>query len=762
MKELKNSGIFILLAVLFLSCQQPVTYHVNGWEITSNPKDGTLSFSQTDLGLVLGNVHLELKNGESPAILKNWKTEDKNGQIILTAEKPEKTKWTFTISENKIDFKCNNANAFIEGTAPASEKRIPARIAAQDNDVMYTQMGFVSATNVHHLFDMDTDVMIGFTKDSRLTRNDADNSKMDVKIDLSDGTEIAIEKNYYTDVVGLGGNQKSDFKPNYSPIPQRFKTAPTGWSSWYCYYMSPTEESLMAETDALAKKLKPYGLKYVQLDAAYSRGKDANWLNWNKELYPHGGKYWFKYVIDNGLTPGLWLNIHGANYAHPSMADKYPENFYLKDKNGKLSPICCSADKTMVRLDYTNPEAIQKHLKPLFKTLVNDWGLGYLKAGGWGTWMDFYEKNREMAFNPKMDSRDIYREAIKVVREELGDKGYLLGCAMHEIGVGFDYFDGSRTGGDDYANWDGRNHWSGGMQQFFQSLFGTNFINGVCWWSDPDDVMVRDPLTLTEGQTIVTTISLSGQAYIFSDYVADFSKERLHNFLNSKYHIGWAKNYKELVKPLAPEKIDLYKKTMPAMPIKAMDLYPYKTKPTCCAKPKSFPKALDLKVNAASGQYDVVSMYNWADVDTVRTLDFDKDLGIDTDKKYIAFDFWNTKLVNIDNNKLQGVVPKHGTMAVIIRAATGDPQLLATSRHISSAKSIKSVSWNKDKQTLSGVSSTVPGDKYSLYIYVPDGKTVDKATVSIDGKFDITLEDNVMKLSFTGKEEPANWAVQFK
>ena len=92
MKELKNSGIFILLAVLFLSCQQPVTYHVNGWEIISNPKDGTLSFSQTDLGLVLGNVQLKLKNGESPIILKNWKTDDKNGQIILTTEKPEKTK----------------------------------------------------------------------------------------------------------------------------------------------------------------------------------------------------------------------------------------------------------------------------------------------------------------------------------------------------------------------------------------------------------------------------------------------------------------------------------------------------------------------------------------------------------------------------------------------------------------------------------------------------------------------------------------------
>ncbi len=764
MKSVLKFSIIVFFSFLLNACQQTSRYNEKGWKIESNPKKGTLIFTHTDLGVVINEVHLIKTEGNTSVRLMDWKTEMKNDLIYLSSEKPEHSEWIIQISDTTIDFSCTGSNGYIEGIAPAGEKRIPARILSQDNDVMYTQMGFVSATNIYHLFDMNTDILIGFHDGSNLVRNEQDNKQMDIKTTLTKGPEITLTRNYYTNVVGFSDNQKTKFKPSFTSIPERFKTAPTGWSSWYCYYMGPSGESLMKETDALAKKLKPYGLKYVQLDAAYSKGEQANWLNWNKDLYPNGGKAWFNHVTEKGLIPGLWLNIHGANYANPSMADKYPENFYLRDKNGKLSPACCSADTTVVRLDYTNPEVIEKHLKPLFETLVNDWGLGYLKAGGWGTWMDFFDKNRENAYNPDMDSREIYRKAITTVREVMGDKGYLLGCAMHEIGVGFDYFDGSRTGGDDYASWTGENHWSGGMQTFFNSLFGANYLNGICWWSDPDDVMVRDPLTMDEGKTIVSTISLSGQAYIFSDFVAEFSEERLQNFLSGKYRIGWAKQYPQLVKPLPQEKLELYQKTMPAMPIKAMDLYPYKTKAECCPKPASFPKALDLKINAVSGQYDVVSMYNWADIDTVRILDLGEDLGLDSDKDYIAFDFWNTKLLKVKSSKIEEMVPKHGNKAIILRAASGHPQLIATSRHLTAAYSLRSLSWDEEKLILSGVSNTVPGDKYSLYIYIPEGINADKTNAS-SGKTEINqIEENLLELRLqdTDKDTPVEWSVKFK
>lgn len=751
----------LILTLAITSCNKTETYSVQNWSVEVNSTDGIVAFANNDLGVVLNNTKLFLKKENKNLQLQKWKYKVENEVLSISTTNPE-IKWTIKISETGIDFSCSSPFGFVTGLAPAAEKRIPARVKEQDNDVMYTQMGFVSATNIHRLFDMNTDIMIQFSSDSRLSRNVEDNTLMEVSFAPVDGEEITLIHNYYDNVVGLSNYDIKDYKPAFSPIADRFKSAPTGWSSWYCYYMSPTEESLFRETDAIASKLKPYGLKYIQLDAAYTRGDEGNWLEWHKGLYPSGGKVWFDHVIKNGLTPGLWMNISGANYMKPAMADKYPDNFYLKDGKGEMSAVCCSADKTVKRLDFTNPEVFEKHLKPLFETLVNEWGLGYLKAGGWGTWMDFFEKHKELAFNSDANSRELYRKTLETVRDILGDDGYLLGCAMHEIGVGFDYFDGSRTGGDDYATWSGKNHWSGGMQTFFNSLFGVNYLNGVAWWSDPDDVMVRDPLTMNEGQTIVSTISLSGQAYIFSDFVAEFSKERLDNFLNSKYNIGWAKNFPDLVKPLPKEKLALYQKTMPSMPIKAMDLYPYKTKPKCCPRPKSFPKALDLKVNALTGQYDVVSMYNWADVDTIKTLDLSSDLGLEKDGKYVAFDFWNSKLISINSNRIEELVPSHGTKAIIIRPATVHPQLMATSRHLTAAYSIKYYKWDDDSKTMSGKSDVVPGDSYKLYIYLNENTNIKEIKINSSVEASIKqIEPNLIAVAFSPEENSINWTIHF-
>jgi len=761
MKTLFSIAILLTFIVALTSCNNTETYTVQDWEIEVNSSDGIIAFSNNKLGTVIDNVKLGLSNENGSQQFNKWKSEYKNDILTINTRNPE-TKWTIKITDTGIDFTCSSSKGLVTGIAPAAEKRIPARVKEQDNDVMFTQMGFVSATNIHHLFDMNTDIMINFSPSSQLSRNITDNSLMDISFKPVDGEEVTLILNYYNDVVGLSKYDRKDYKPEFAPIADRFKTAPTGWSSWYCYYMSPTEESLFKETEAIAAKLKPYGLKYIQLDAAYTRGDEGNWLEWHKGLYPSGGKAWFKHVIKNGMTPGLWMNISGANYAKPAFADKYPDNFYLKDDKGEMSPVCCSADKTVKRLDFTNPEVFEKHLKPLFETLVNEWGLGYLKAGGWGTWMDFFEKHKKQAFNPDANSRELYRKTLETVRGIMGDDGYLLGCAMHEIGVGFDYFDGSRTGGDDYAEWTGKNHWSGGMQTFFNSLFGVNYLNGVAWWSDPDDVMVRDPLTMHEGQTIVSTISLSGQAYVFSDYVAEFSKERLDGFLNSKYNIGWAKNFPDLVKPLPKEKLALYQKTMPAMPIKAMDLYPYKTTAKCCPKPKSFPKALDLKVNALTGQYDVVSMYNWANIDTLKTLTLFGDLGLEKNGNYVAFDFWNSKLINIKGNKIEEEIPAHGTKAIIIRPALSHPQLMATSRHLTAAYSIKYYKWDDNTKTMNGKSDVVVGDKYSLFIYVTKGINIENIKINSSVEASVKLlEPNLIAVSFNPTESSINWTIHF-
>ena len=764
-RKMKHSAKIIALLssiLLFLAGCHNITKHKqDGWTITANEKTHTLTFEKDTLGVVADQVRLTLVKGQKVTPLTKWTIEQKNDSLKIYTETPRQIQWKFVVSGSAINVECAHPEAVLIGMSPAGEKRIPARIANQDNGIMYTQMGYVSATNIYNLFDMPTDMMIRFTEESRLSRNKNDNRWMDIEVPVGEDREIGIVKNYYTDVIGLSDYQKTDFKPVYKPLPDRFNTAPTGWSSWYCYYMSPDQEDLMKETDALAKKLHPYGLDYVQLDAAFTRGREANWLEWNKQMYPDGGKHWFDHIRKKGLKPGLWVNAYGANYANPAMADSYPEEYFLRDTSGNLSGACCTADTTVVRMDYTHPEVIEKHLKPLIETLVNDWGLTYLKDAGWGTWMDYYEENRANAYHPDMDSREAYRNAQAVIREAMGEDNYIVGCAMHEVGIGFGFFDGSRTGGDDYAQWTGEGHWSGGMQTYFNSLFGANYLNGICWWSDPDDVMIRDPLNMDEARTIVSSISLSGQAYIISDFIAGFSKERLHDFLHSEYAIGWAGQYPDKVKALEDEKLQLYRETMPSMPIRAMDLYPFKCEPTCSPKPKKYPRAMDLKISSASGVYDVVALYNWKDEKSEKVLDLQEDLGLKNNTQYLVFDFWGKKLVGTSTLMIKQEIPAHGTKALIVKEVSEQPQLLATSRHLTAAYSLLEMEWDNQENTLTGTSQTVPGDPYSLYIHIPEDYEFETAEVQADDYSHRIKPGGMLQVSFTGKEEPVEWQLIF-
>lgn len=763
---MKYSGKIIIFATVMLliitGCKNVTQHEEKGWTITADPKTETLTFEKEEPGKVAEGIQLILKKENKITPLSDWTIEKQEEKLIITTEKPQTTTWEFSLTDTSIDIVASHPEAHIQGTAPAGEKRIPARIQSQDNGIMYTQMGFVSATNIYNLFDMPTDIMVRFPKKSTLSRNEADNTLMDILVPVTEGNEVMVINNYYTDVIGLSDYQQTDFKPVYKPIADRFETAPTGWSSWYCYYMAPDQEDLIKETDALAEKLKPYGLEYVRLDASYTRGKEANWLEWNEDMYPDGGKYWFEYVRDKGLKPGLWLNPHGANYAHPSIADEYSENFFLRDSSGNLSSACCSADSTVVRMDFTDPAVIENHTRPLFDKLVNDWGVSYIKAGGGGSWMDYYEENRANAFNPDMDSREAYRNVLAAIREEMGDENYILGCAMHEIGIGFNYFDGSRTGGDNYATWTGEGHWSGGMQTYFNSLFGGNWLNGICWWSDPDNVMIRDPLNMDESRTIVSSISLSGQAYMSSDFIAEFSEERLQDFLQSDYNIGWASQYPNKVTALPGEKLELYRKTMPTMPIRAMDLYPFKTDPVCCPEPTEFPRAMNLKVNSIAGMYDVVAVYNWNDKPMEKVLDLQEDLGLQTETDYLVFDFWNQKLSGTSSVRIKEVVPAHGTKALIVKEVSETPQLLATSRHLTCAYSIQELNWDEEEMSLSGTSKTVPGDQYTLFIHVPDEYKFDHTEIESNNASHQIKSNGMIEVAFSGEETPTDWKIVFR
>lgn len=736
-KSYRTFTLFFIFCFLFSlgnGCKsgsfQSEPFQSGDWEILPDSNQSTLMVKHKKLGVILQNVRI---SDPDKTPLTGWSINKDENLLSIETSIPHASTWTFSSKADSLNITANPAG-FLLGSAPADESRIPARTKAQDNGIMYTSLGLVSATNIICLFDRPTGTMIHFPTGSLLQRHPANQTLMSSEFSVCEGSSISVTPDYYIQRLGL---------KYYRPKRDIFQSAPVAWSSWYTYYMGLTEGDVMREAGALAENLVPYGLEFLQIDACFTRGEEANYLDWNKNAFPGGGKQLFEFIRGAGLKPALWVNIYGSNYAKAEMDDKYPENFYLRDDKEELSGACCTADKTVVRLDYSNPEVITKHLIPMFTVLKEEWGLKYLKDAGWGTWIDYFDKNKERAFDSSQDGRYFYLEAQKALRETLGPDIYIGGCAMHEVGLGFGIFDGSRTGGDDKAVWYPERPRGMSMQTYFHSLFGANYLNNIVWHCDPDAAMVRDPLTLDEGRTVVSAMGLTGQLFMASDFI-----DRL-----------------------PPEKMELYQKTMPTTPIVPMDLYPFRVKDNlrdgmiwCCPNSESFPRALDLKVNGEAGIYDVVALFNWEDEPQNVNISLQEDLGL-AEGDYLAFDFWEQKLKGKVSGSITELIPAHGTTALVLKLTAAFPQLLATSRHITGAVSIRRTEWEAEGKTLHGQSSIVPDAPYSLFIHVPDGMEVKE--IKANGELMYSqLEEGLLEVKFSGKFNNnslgrLNWSIYF-
>ncbi|MCK4571687.1 alpha-galactosidase [candidate division WOR-3 bacterium] len=766
---------FILLTIsiftlLIVNCGRAIPYSHEGWSITVDVRREFITIKHEDLGIVLKDIHLNLRKDAELFKLSGWDVKKNEGILTITTTEPEGTQWEFKITKEGVAIKSSAINGIITGIAPASGGRIPARVANQDNGVIYNSIGFVSARNIYNLFDRLTNTLIQFPKGSDLSRNSSNEELMDVTLPVIEGFEISLIPNYYTEVLGL-----YKYEPYYPQYEDRhpFKRANTGWLNWYCYYMASNEEDMVKETDELAKTLKPYGLEYVQLDATYSEGGEANLLEWNKEKFPHGGKWLMQYIKSKGLRPGLWVNAYGANYPRGEFMDKYPENWFLHDENGKVFGACCTADSTVAKLDFSNPEVFEKHLKPLFKTYVDDWGIEYLKDAGHGEWMFTYAENKDRVFDQSQDGVELYWEVQKIIRDIMGPKNWVMGCdaegGADRYCLGFGIFDSAFNIRDDvYAVWE-QYVWAPAMgtKMHLATIFCTNYLNDIVIYNDPDATMIRPPLTTDEAINNVSTTVLSGQSYTISDFMSQPTKERIKEML-AHSHGSWGKEFPQLIKKLSDDRVELYKKTMPTMDITPIDLFPYRSKAEYAPLPDGYPdvdnlpKALDLKVNAASGIYDVVAIYNWLDEPDTKVISFGEDLGLDPEKEYLIFDFWNQELEGIFKENIHSEVPPHGVRVFVVRSLSNRPQLLATSRHITGAFSIKALKWNPTKLTLSGKSQAVPEASYSLFIYVPPEVSVSKVDANTSNLSHNIIQEHVLEVSFTGKKEPVKWMIEFE
>jgi hypothetical protein len=528
---------------------------------------------------------------------------------------------------------------------------------------------------------------------------------------------VHIQERVYQD----GSNLKW-YKPMDKSV---FSRAPAGWCSWYYYYLDVDEPGILRNLGWLKDNLAPYGLEYLQIDDGWQgRGKgfgsNRDWFTTCAEKFPHGMKWLAEQIRQQGLTPGIWLIPFTESDPQRYAADPA---MFVHNADGK------SAGELKAPLDYewmpeedrryewigryivdpTNPKT-QEYLKSLIKMICSEWGYDYVKIDGQGGMAPLYTKHHQRLYKNSHGGDEVYRAGLSAIRQAMGKERFLLNC-----GAGWDsagLCDGIRIGGDVEANFRG-------LERALECTCRYLHFNNLLWWTDPDVVCVRPPLSLEQARAWATLLGITGQLLMTSDDMP----------------------------ALPAERIELLKRIYPVADIHPLELYPLWNQPG----------TFDLKVNKPGvGEWDVAAVFNWSRSWTKTGPLSAEMLGIPPSAKgYIFYDVWQEQVLGVGLDAVELSVAETSVRVVSIRAVEDHPQVIAASRHLTQgADDLEEVIWDEESGVLSGSSLVVAGDPYRLRFTVPEGWKVAAEEVEV--------KDGIGLLTLNSESNAAvDWQVHF-
>jgi hypothetical protein len=171
-------------------------------------------------------------------------------------------------------------------------------------------------------------------------------------------------------------------------------------------------------------------------------------------------------------------------------------------------------------LDTSHPQAFD-YLRKTFRTF-RKWGVRYFKTDfmDWG----LRDSTTVKRYKPGKTSNQYFTEVVKMIREEIGDESFWLGCiSPYQPMIG--YVDGMRVSNDVHSEWN-----TGSTINMFNETFAGQYFNNVFWQNDPDVLYLRDynnQLNEDEMYSIALWDGIVGGVVNTSDRFYKLSKERL-------------------------------------------------------------------------------------------------------------------------------------------------------------------------------------------------------------------------------------------
>lgn len=615
-------------------------------------------------------------------------------QIYIEVKKPMTVTMTFNLSADTVNMRPRRAKA---------------------DEAILGQCGNVLIDGVNALYDISMDLLIDWNgvKWSWISKEievQGDRAFIQASVELSQKPMfINLRPFFYNKHLGYSYHKPWEFKPNPKAV--------AGWCSWEAYRRDIDIDKVKKVAKFMADNFKDYGMEYIQVDDGYQKmplpanpqGTMAEgWMTCVEQKFPDGHQGIVSAIKAEGMVPAVWTN---SNITNPEFPVHHPE------------AVLWHGDEAIKGewIDYLyscTPETLEQHIVPLFESF-KEMGYEYIKIDAIRHLLfDGLHECVRLGLLSNEEAEQKFRAYIEATKKGLGDQVYYLASwgEMHEV-VGL--VDACRI------SMDANPTWAGVRMQLFESArwFHTQRI---LFLNDPDHVCVRTKLEWAK--TVLSLISLSGGLYMLSDTVDEYT----------------------------PEKVDVIRKTLPTLQTRTAETgplsidYPAYTwtklhgfavqshETPVIAEEASLEDAYCMAgeyegVDAAHPFSSLWSFHlnkghrRWCVMTRVATLPLQQSevsirtLGLDEEKTYLAFDFWNQKyLGEVRGSYAAGALELGCCEVVAFYEKTEQPQVIASDRHVSmDAVSIVEHEYKDDKLRLS--LDGVVGATQKYFVHLPEG-----------------------------------------
>lgn len=426
-------------------------------------------------------------------------------------------------------------------------------------------------------------------------------------------------------------------------------TSPTVWRSLSTGQNKASEKELLEATIALRTRSQTHPVQVIQLDDGYMRTV-GDWLE-PSGRFPHGLGWLANQVSQAGFVPGLSLCPFIA--LSRSHLFQQHRDWFIKSVDGTPVPLPLSTDwgARYYALDLTHPE-VGSWLHDLISQVVS-MGFRYLKLDAL-----FAGAVAGIRFDPQVTRAATLRRGLEIIRQAAGETTFLLasGCPLLPA-VGL--VDAMRTGPDTAATWNFR--FKGfpilpdepgvpAAKNAIRNTLTRQWMHRRFWLNDPDSLPLRESATRLSQEEVKSLLLVGGLT-------------------------GGLLSFTESIEQLSPVRLDWLRRAIPggARWVEPVTLLGEETPSLSVGRHGPWLVALAVNLSDQPRPFKL----KWAS------------LGLDPQAVCHLYDGWEgqylgTRLTECD----AGILPPHGSRLLVLRPASGLPEVVGSTFHLHPAQVI--------------------------------------------------------------------------